>query len=549
METKSESNLLHKTSCPSCGSSDANAVYDDGHTYCFSCNAHTLGAGTAEQPASTQPRRLPGLIRVDEFPGWKSRAITAETCRKWGAGTGTLGDGTTVRVFRYYDARGTEVAQKVRPADKAGMRFLGEPKNAGLYGQNLWGTKGKMVVVTEGEIDALSVSQAQGNKWPVVSVPNGAAGARKALQKNLEWLSAFETVVLFFDDDDPGREAAEACASLFKPGSCKLARVPGYKDANEALVAGKSGEIITAIWQAKPWRPDGIVAGSDLWEELTRTETVHSVSYPWAELQRMTKGLRTSEVVTLTAGSGVGKSAAVREIAHHLITEGETIGMMMFEETVKRTALGLIGIELNRSHHEQDITKEPDFKRAYNRILADGHCYLYDHFGSTGFDNVLDRARYMANALGCRYLILDHLSILVSGMADGDERRLIDNAMTSIKTLAMETDMGIILVSHLRRPTNGMAHEEGAHTSLSQLRGSHAIAQLSDMVVGLERDQQDTALRDVTTLRVLKNRYTGVTGEAGKLRYDHFTGRLQEQTDEIRTPGNRDGQDTHAEIF
>lgn len=532
------SEYMFKGPCDACGSSDANAHYDDGHTYCFSCGVHR--PGESYNVEAKRESKVAGLIDVESYDPWRARGLSQETCRKWRVGLGQLGS-DRVRVFEYTNDRGTVVAQKVRPADKAGMRFLGSPTKARLYGQNLWGSHGKMVVVTEGEIDALSVSQVQGHKWPVVSVPNGAQGARKALQKNLEWLCTFETVVLFFDDDDPGREAAEACASLFRPGSAKIARVPGYKDANEALVAGKSKEIITAIWQAKPWRPDGIVAGTELWETLTREESVHSVSYPWSGLQAKTKGLRTSEVVTFTAGSGVGKSAIVREIAAHLLAQQETIGMMMFEETVKRTALGLIGIQMNRSVHETDLTKLEGFRGAYDAVLGSGRCFLYDHFGSTGFDNVLDRGRYMANALGCRYLFLDHLSILVSGMADGDERRLIDNAMTAIKTLAMETDMGIILVSHLRRPQNG-AHEEGAATSLSQLRGSHAIAQLSDMVIGAERDQQDEAQRDVTTLRVLKNRYTGETGIAGKLRYDHFTGRLQETDDE--GIGNR-GPDGH----
>ena len=526
--------------CPECPSSDAYKPHgDSGWWHCFSCGLNRKEEGdVVEEVAERKPASV--LLDVQEFPAWRSRGLTAESCRKWRLGVGKLGP-NSVRVFQY-----GRVAQKLRDSEK-NMAVRGPITEAGLYGQDLWGSGGKMVVVTEGEIDAVSVSQVQGHKWPVVSVPNGAQGARKALQKNLEWLNSFETVVLFFDDDDPGREAAEACATLFKPGTVKLAHVPGYKDANEALVAGQSKAIITAIWQAKPWRPDGIVAGADLWETLTREEVVHSASYPWSALQAKTKGIRSSEVVTLTAGSGVGKSAVVRELAYSLLEQGETIGMMMFEETVKRTALGLIGIDMNRSIHEGDITKLEDFEGSYARVLGSGRCFLYDHFGSTGFDNVLDRARYMASALGCRFLFLDHLSILVSGMADGDERRLIDNAMTAIKTLAMETDMGIILVSHLRRPSNGQGHEEGASTSLSQLRGSHAIAQLSDIVIGLERDQQSTDQRDITTLRVLKNRYTGETGEAGYLKYEHFRGRLEEiQHGKHGNLGGPHGPDTDA---
>ena len=129
--------------------------------------------------------------------------------------------------------------------------------------------------------------------------------------------------------------------------------------------------------------------------------------------------------------------------------------------------------------------------------------------------------------MGCTHVILDHLSIVVSGLGDGDERRMIDNTMTRLRSLVEETGISLILVSHLRRP-NGPGHEEGAQTSLSQLRGSHAIAQLSDGVIGMERNQQDNMNANILTLRVLKNRYSGDTGLACQLEYDKETGRLHE---------------------
>lgn len=134
----------------------------------------------------------------------------------------------------------------------------------------------------------------------------------------------------------------------------------------------------------------------------------------------------------------------------------------------------------------------------------------------------------MCRALECRWIVLDHLSILISGQDEGDERRLIDNAMTALKSLAMELNIGLFLVSHLKRPPMGKGHEDGAQTHLGQLRGSHAIAQLSDIVIGLERNQQDQKLKHITTLRVLKNRWTGDTGVCGWLRYNTDTATLEE---------------------
>ena len=119
--------------------------------------------------------------------------------------------------------------------------------------------------------------------------------------------------------------------------------------------------------------------------------------------------------------------------------------------------------------------------------------------------------------------------MIVSSQEFGDERKALDEVMTKLRTLVQETDIALIVVSHLRRP-DGKGHEEGAVTSLAQLRGSGSIAQLSDMVLGLERDSQneDVAVRNTTTLRVLKNRFVGMTGPACYLYWDKDTGRLNE---------------------
>ena len=107
--------------------------------------------------------------------------------------------------------------------------------------------------------------------------------------------------------------------------------------------------------------------------------------------------------------------------------------------------------------------------------------------------------------------------------------------MTRLRTLVQETGVAMMVVSHLRRP-DGKGHEEGAATSLSQLRGSASIGQLSDMVIGLERDAQNDNpdIRNTTRVRVLKNRFSGMTGPCCNLQYNVDTGRLVEvQSDDF----------------
>ena len=514
--------MLRHEPCPNCGSRDNLGRYSDGHGFCFGCGYYEKpNTGNVVDIATKKPT-IEAYQKADVI-ALTARNITEETCRRYGYRVGEY-EGRKVHFAPYY-RDGAIVACKVRDKDK-NFKVIGDGHKLPLFGQHMF-TSSKMLVVTEGEVDCLSVSQALGNKWPVVSVPNGAQGAKRSIQQNLEFFSGFETVVFMFDMDSPGQKAAGECAQLLAPGQAKVAHLP-LKDPNDMLTQGRTQDLVQAVWQAKQYRPDGIVSATDLWEAVEKADEVASTPYPFLALTEKTRGLRRGELVTVTAGSGIGKSAFVREIAYHLLGMNEKVGMIMLEENPKRTLLGLMGIHLNHPIHiSRDGVEQDSIRQAFDAICGSGNLYLYDHFGSTELDNLSDRVRYMAKGLGCSWIILDHLSIVVSGLGDGDERRLIDNAMTMLRTLVEETGIGMILVSHLKRPDGNKGHEEGAITSLSQLRGSHAIAQLSDMVIGLERNQQsDTP--NVTTVRVLKNRWSGDTGVAGELHYNKHTGRLTE---------------------
>lgn len=535
--------IIDREPCPACGSSNNLNRYADGHAYCFS-----QGCAYREPPFHKQKQSHKNyyskLITGNVQPLQK-RHLSQETCAKWDYQVGHY-DNQTVHIANYRNQKGDVVAQKIRFADKS-FKFIGNPKLVSLYGQWLWRDSGKMVVVTEGEIDALSVSQLQGHKWPVVSVPNGAQGAKKAIQRNLDWLEQFETVVFMFDNDKQGREAAAECALLLSPGKAKIASLT-LKDANDMLVAGRGKEVIEAIWDAKTFRPDGIIQGSELWEKIIKTDDIESIPYPWLGLNTKTHGLRKGELVTFTAGSGIGKSLTCREIAYHLLQNKQTVGYIALEENIRRSALGLMGLHLNKPLHlNREGVSDEDLRLSFEATLGTGRVYFYDHFGSVDSENLVRRIRFMARGFDCDWIILDHLSIVVSGIGEGDERRLIDNTMTALRSMVEELGIGLILVSHLRRPEGNKGHEEGAQTSLSQLRGSAGIAQLSDMVIGLERNQQDKHRSNLTTVRVLKNRFSGETGVACFLEYNPDTGRLTEGNEHF--PTNKPKGDPNDEDF
>lgn len=522
-----ESTFLYHEPCPKCGSSDACGVFSDGHRYCYSCNTYFRPDGSVKSEEFRVSKECIPFEDLEEVSLTK-RCIGKDTCSKFKYFS-TVYKGKPCQVACYYDDSGNLVGQKLRFPDKS-FAVLGSISNR-LYGSQLWAS-GKKIVITEGEIDCLTVSQLQGNKWPVVSIPNGAQAAKKAIESNLEYLEKFEEVILMFDMDDPGRKASEECAKILPAGKAYIANLP-CKDPNECLSEGKGSEVLQAVWNAKPYRPDGIVSGTDLYEKCVTDidDLKDSVEYPWVALQNKTKGARHGELYVFTSGSGMGKSTILRELEYYFgVHRGELCGIVALEESTRKTGMELMSIHLNkRLILDPEGTDEDERSRAFAETIGNGKFFLYDHFGSLDSSNLLGKLRYMIVSLGCKRIFLDHISIVVSGMdtdEDGGERKAIDKLMTNLRSLVEETGATMFVVSHLKRPEK-KGHEEGAQVSLSQLRGSGAIAQLSDMVIGLERNQQGDN-PNVLTLRVLKNRFCGLTGVSGYLKYNTETGRLEE---------------------
>lgn len=558
-ETEHEgSTLVRKEACPKCRENggdhggDNLGRYSDGHGYCFACGYYEKGDTDDDEGGFESQHRRPsssGFLDLSYRPLTK-RGITQETCQLFGYGISKY-RGVPCQVAPYYDHDGHLVAQHIRMEGKE-FRWIGETKSVQMFGQRLWKAGGKRVVITEGEIDCLSLSQLQGNKWPVVSLPNGAQGAAKAVRDNIDWLNSFQEVVFCFDMDDPGQKAAKECAALLAPGKAFIANIP-CKDANECLLNNKGQLLVSAMWNAPEFRPDGIRAGKDLWEDLLKPPA-EGYSVPYPELDEKFQGFRKGELYLFTAGSGIGKSTIVNEIAYHLhMTHGLKLGIMALEESPARNARRYIGIHLNKPIWLPQAFREvseADMKKAFDEVMGSGW-WIYDHFGSSHIDVLLNKIRYMIVGLGIDVLVLDHISIIVSGLeTDGgsDERKTIDLFMTKLRSLIEETGVMVLAVVHLRRPDNkGKSYNEGRTVALSDLRGSGSLEQLSDAVVALERDQQaDGEEANVSHIRILKNRPLGITGEAGDCRYDTQTGRLyplspfekaaSEETEDEETP-------------
>ncbi len=542
------SKFLRHDSCEHCGSSDANAVYDDGHAYCFSCLTITP-AHVTSTPAVTVADD-PGLGSAVYQP-IPERNLSLDTLKKYGITVAVSQKGKIEKHFYpYQNSKGDKVGTKVRTVSKKEFTVNQQGKwgQTALFGSHLFNGGGKAITVTEGELDAAAVFQMNGG-FPSVSLPNGAASALKDCKRNLEYLDSFDSVVLCFDSDKEGRKAAKAVADLLPPGKCFILELE-LKDPCEYLKQNQTKKFTEEWWNKKKlFTPEGIVCLSDMWEALTEKDETISVNYPWTGLQDLTYGMRLGELCTYAAGTGQGKSTTIREIAYHVTqTTPFNVGMLFLEETTKRTGLALLGIHANKPFHIPTCEYTNDeFKDAFDALAKERRIFLFDHFGSWDIDKLVSRVRYMAKGLDCRFIFLDHISIVVSSGEHGDERRALDEIMTKLRMLVQELNIHLGLVTHLKRISTNGGHEEGSTVSLSHLRGTAGIAQISDMVFGLERNSQsdNIAVRNTTLIRVLKNRFSGDTGPATYLSFSRETGR---QT-EIEALPSEDEEEDSEEIF
>jgi len=539
-EQENEGELLYKTSCDKCGSSDANAVYSSDTSYCFSCGAH--GFLNNDNETSTRKRRSTmsrergrdlDLIDVD-IRDIAPRKIPLSICQQYKYGYGVDKRGTKVQVAQYYNQDKQLVGQKLRYKDKD-FKFIGNSKRALMFGQHLFPSGGLKLTITEGELDALSVATAFDGKYPVISIKDGAQSARKEIAKHLEYISSYDEIYLWFDNDEQGRLAVEEVCSILPLDKVKIITHQDYKDANEMFMAkGKQG-VVKAFYGAESYKPDGFVTPSEICEEALKPI---EWGLPWflEKLTEVSYGRRYGEVVSLGAGVSVGKTDFIQQQMAFDIKQGYKIATFMLEQSKVETLLRLAGKVDGKHYHLPDEQYDPkELEKTIHSL--DDKLFIYDNFGKIDWDTIKEKIRSARYSYGVKLFYIDNLTALNAHAED--ERRNLDALMEEIASLAKELGAWILLVSHLNPPKKGASHEAGGQVEQGQFTGSRAIMRWSSFMIGVERNtlHDDPQERNKALVRGIKDRFSGkATGQTVGFIYDQVTGNLLETEDvEIQT--------------
>lgn len=526
------STFVKHDKCPKCGSRDNLGVYSD-HEKCFSfgCDYYKWTGNTNRKDKMSdfkekEPKELFFGLPTSSGTRLPERGLTPKSLDKYKVTIPANPDSDIEAVFPRFNENGEHIANQIRFKGKK-FKCEGMLSSSLPFGCNVFPKGGRSITITEGYYDALAAYEMTGSKYPNVGVMS-ASTAKREVADNFEYFNSFGEIIVNFDTDEPGQKAAKEVANLFEPGKVRVLKLrqEGMKDANDYAKAGLAREYVSEWFDAPTYMPDGLKLGSDIWGTIRDHKTPKSIPYPFEGLNQKTYGARLSEMVLLLADTGVGKTSVCKAIEYNflrnpdLIEEGAGVGFMHFEEPQYDTAIGLMGIHAKKPYHLPDCDKtEEELRKAYDEVINTKRVVIWDHFGSNDIDAVLAKLRHMA-VLGCKYIVIDHLSIIVSDQS-GDERKQLDEISTKLKTLTMNLNIHVMCVIHVNRQ--------------GQVRGSAGPEQVANIIMRLERDKKDPDpwRRNVTKLSVEKNRFCGRTGPASYLFYDEATGCLEELSQEL----------------
>lgn len=516
-----------------CNSHDARQIYEDGTSFCFSCKSFFPKQENEEiiKEPVTQFRKE-SMLTLDQIKELPSRALNDRKISKevveffkvkvsFDSNTGN----PDAHFYPYDDEKG----YKIRKLPKS---FSWVNKSNSLFGKERFAPNGKRLIITEGEIDALSIAQASYDKYnkvyPVVAL--SSAVMTKSLLENRDWIRSFSEVVLCLDNDEAGNKAKEEALRIVGIDKAKIAVLP-EKDPNDVLVKHGGMRLLQCVFDAAPYVPSGIIGKEELWEALASYNSIPSQPYPdcLAGVNSKLKGMREGEITLFISGTGSGKSTILREVILHLLDKTDSkIGVVSLEESPQETARKLSGMAINKNPAKEEIPLD-DLKVGFDKVFGSDRIVLLDHQGAINDDSIIDKLEYMCLS-GCKYLFIDHITILVSEGSDGlvgNEAQ--DKVMNDLLRLVKRHPVWVGLVSHLRKPPGGgKSFEEGKLPSIDDIRGSGSIKQISFDIISFARNLTaiDERVRNSIKMRILKSRYTGLTGVVAGAYYNYDSGRL-----------------------
>jgi KaiC/GvpD/RAD55 family RecA-like ATPase len=564
-------NFIRHTSCDKCGSSDGKAVYEDNSSHCFVCE-HTIPSEEFKEQNTKKPSRVRSSIKKEENMEVKPSSkpaltpeenaeIKSETSVK-AKGFRGIDDSVYAKFgVRHAFAEDTgEVMEQYYPCTQEGQlvgyKVREVPKNfyskgrtgadCELFMQFKFNRGGKYIVITEGEIDALSAYQmlaeyteSKGGIFETAVVsPTTGANSHKQIAGQFRFFDSFENIIISYDNDKAGQTATEQLLKVLPKGKVKIMPMR-YKDANEYLEKDKAKEFVNDFYEAKKQVPVGVLASSKLYDRIMGQTAVAKIPFPpfMSKLNELfVGGMPLGHIVNIAADTGIGKTTLVNELIYYWIFNSpHTVGIVSMELDA-----GQYGEVLLSRHLEKKLAliESQDEKIAYlstDRVIekakeltikedGDSRFYLLDNRDGS-IEEIQDTVEELVSACGAKVIVLDPLQDILDGLSNEEQAEFMKWAKGFIKSHGIT----FIFINHMRKTPAG---QNGADSE-QNIMGSSTIIKSASANILLKRDKmaESEITRNSTEISVTKNRVCGLTGPAGFIYYDNATHTLHSLDD------------------
>lgn len=538
----------------SCGTRKGLQVYqkEDGeyNGYCHSCGTFVPNP-YEDKPAGYKPQVVvktkeqieAEIAEVATYPilAAEDRCLDLETLRYFGVHTGLSeqdGKTPTLRYFPYkLDMELRSYKTKLIATKR--MWTLGDHKGVDLFGwDKAIQTGAKKLFITEGEEDALALYKIMrmsntnpkySDRHPaVVSLTSGVSHAREEISRMLPKIKKyFAEIVLVFDMDKPGRDAAAEVAKVIP--DVKVADLP-CKDANECLKEGYIKQVFNEVmFNANAPKNTRLIWGRDVHEDAKK-KAEWGLSWPWEGMTETTRGIRFGETIYIASAEKMGKSEVVNALAAHLITEhGLKVMLAKPEEANAKTYKLLVGKVAGKIFHDPRLDFDEEAYERAGCMVRDNVCMLnlYQHIDW----EVLKADITFAASQGVKAVFIDPITNLTNGMSSTERNDKLMGIAQELAAMSLDLDIVIFIFCHLNKPAKGVTpFDRGGKITTDYFAGSSAMARSCNYAIGMEGNKdpdQPEEVRNMRKLVMLADREFGESGHVD-LFWDRNTGLFSE---------------------
>lgn len=419
---------------------------------------------------------------------------------------------------------------------KNGATPVGDLTTKEFFGQSLFDRGNGILIITEGEEDAMSAYQMTEKHSPKsvgytsISVPSGKGSLKKCVVENLKYLSKFDKVIFALDQEPETQLLVEQVAKLLPPKKAYIAKFE-LKDASDMLTKGKDYEFYKAIWNAELYRPEGVISGEETWQVYQNSKH-RVVGLPLPEkfgLEDNYLGMVKGNLDVIGAFEKAGKSTMIKEICVDLrLRHKKKIAMFMLEEFPEETVGDLLSMRVEkRIDMYPDLVSKEQQRQAWDELFADDSIVFSDGHSFLTVEGLLETIRFMALTYGTEYFFLDNLTKITRLLIHerDSETFITAQIMTQLERLCKDLDIYICLVSHVRKEYGeGKSYTEGKVMRVHDLYGSGDISKTAYNIIAISRNNSNDP--NISCYHLIASR-RGKLGHGNFLTYDFEKGIME----------------------